>query len=373
MLIGTEHEYSINSPELSPRPESDLILAELAGIRTSQAPFGSVHLTKELQKTVIEVVPDHPAPTIRELEAMVFRGVDAFSRKFGGRYRLLGLGMHPTLHLPETAVWDQEEQEYYAVYDRIFGLSQHGWLNIQSLQVNLSYDDDSSMVALFNSLRSLLPYLAAVSAASPFVEGAVSGSMDSRLLFYRENQRQIPGICNGIVPGLLHSREEYCSWLGDMYRELRLRDGSVLCEEWVASYGVIIRFSRPCVELKVMDEQECVRSDMSLCAFIRALLRADLTGLESDRGALLELTGQAIARGTAAFRPELLRLYRIAERHATPDERPYLPLIRERIEGGCLAELVTEDWRDSRDLSMIMAKTASCLVTNTPYRSGFRG
>ncbi|MCG7854930.1 MAG: glutamate-cysteine ligase family protein [Methanoregulaceae archaeon] len=370
MLIGTEHEYSINSPDLSPRPESDRILAELAGSGSSQAPFGSVQLSKELQKTVIEVVPDHPAPTVRELEEMVSRGTERFSRKFGDRYRLLGLGMHPALRLSETAVWDQEEQDYYEVYDRIFGLSQHGWLNIQSLQVNLSYADEGSMVATFNRLRSLLPFLAAVSAASPFVEGAPSGSMDSRLLYYRENQRQIPGICNGIIPGLLHSREEYGSWLGEMYRKLRQRGGSVLCEEWVASYGVIIRFSRPCVELKVMDEQECVRSDMALCAFIRALLRANLPGLESDRRALLELTGQAIARGTAALRPELLRLFRMAERHAAPDERPYLPIIRDRIVGGSLAELLMNDWRDTRDLPAIMAAAASCLRTNTPYHSG---
>jgi hypothetical protein len=301
---------------------------------------------------------------------MVSRGVGAFSRKFSGRYRLLGLGMHPALRLPGTAVWDQEEQEYYEVYDRIFGLSQHGWLNIQSLQVNLSYADEASLVALFNSLRSLLPYLAAISAASPFVEGAPSGSMDSRLLFYRDNQRQIPRICSGIVPRLLHSREEYCSWLRGMYRELREQGGSILCEEWVASYGVIVRFSRPCVELKVMDEQECVRSDTALCAFIRALLRADLSVLESDRRALLDLTEQAITRGTAGLRPELFRLLRMAERHAGPDERPYLPLIRERIAGGSLAELLMEDWKDSRDLPAIMARAASCLETNIPYRSG---
>jgi gamma-glutamyl:cysteine ligase YbdK (ATP-grasp superfamily) len=368
VLIGTEHEYSINSPELCPRPESDRILAELRG--SSWAPSGCAELGKELQKTVIEVVPHHPASSIRELDSMVSRGVWSFSRRFGGRYRLLGLGMHPSLRLTETAVWDQEEEELYAAYDRIFGLSQHGWLNIQSLQVNLEYAGEESLVCLFNSLRSLLPYLVAVSAASPFFEGEPSGSMDSRLLFYRENQRQVPQICNGIVPGLLHSRDEYLSWLEGMYRDLRSREGSVLCKEWVASYGVIVRFSRPCVELKVMDEQECVASDMALCAFIRALLRADLSGLESDRRALLDMTGQAIARGADALRPELFRLLRMAERHAAPGERPYLSLIGERIAGGSLAELLMDDWRDSRDLPAIMDKAATCLSENTPYRPG---
>jgi hypothetical protein len=369
MLIGTEHEYSLNSRSLQPRPESDRILGELSGPGSSEAPFGGVTLTKELQKTVIEFVPDHPAETIRELEGMVTDGTASFFRRFGDRYCLLGLGMHPSLRLSQTAVWDSDEQEYYAAYDRIFGLSQHGWLNIQSLQVNLSYNGEGTMVGSFNALRSLLPYLAAVSAASPFVEGMPSGSMDSRLLFYRENQRQIPSICHDIVPEPLGSRAQYLSWLDEMYRALRERGEPSLCQEWVASYGVIIRFSRPCVELKVMDEQECVRSDMALCAFIRALLRADLSFLESDRHCLLDLTEQAIREGSAPFRPELLRLFRTAERYATADERSYLPVVKKRIEEGSLSELLVQDWKESRNLPALVRTLACCLRTNTPYGS----
>ncbi|MDD1706711.1 MAG: glutamate-cysteine ligase family protein, partial [Methanoregulaceae archaeon] len=132
MLIGTEHEYSINSPAMYPRAESDHILGELSGAGSSDARFGSVTLTKELQKTVIEFVPSHPAASIGELEGMVTGGTKSFFHRFGDRYCLLGLGMHPSLRLSQTAVWDHDEQEYYAAYDRIFGLLQHGWLNIQS-------------------------------------------------------------------------------------------------------------------------------------------------------------------------------------------------------------------------------------------------
>jgi len=223
------------------------------------------------------------------------------------------------------------------------------------------------MVGTFNTLRSLLPYLAAVSAASPFVEGVPSDNMDNRLIFYRENQRQIPSICNDIVPETLDSRSQYLLWLDEMYQALREKGEAALCNEWVASYGVIIRFSRPCVELKIMDEQECVRSDMALSAFIRSLLRADLSFLESDRRSLLELTEHAIRKGSAPFRPELLRLLRIAERYATADERFYLPIVKKRIEEGSLAELLISDWKESRDLFGLMRSLASCLSTNTPY------
>jgi gamma-glutamyl:cysteine ligase YbdK (ATP-grasp superfamily) len=368
MLIGTEHEYSINTHQMVPVAESDLILSDFAGQASSEASLGPVTLTKELQKTVIELVPAHPAGTITELEWMLVAGLSLFYRLFSDRYCLMGLGMHPTLRLTDTAVWDLGEGQYYEAYDRIFGLFSHGWLNIQSFQLNVSYGDERGMVGTFNALRSLIPYLVAVSAASPFVEGKLSGAMDTRLLYYRENQQQIPGICNRIIPGRLDSLRAYEDWLSGMYSDLRAHGGSVLCEEWVASYGVIVRFSRPCVELKAMDEQECLKSDMALSAFARALLRADLSGLEQDRNALLELTEQAICHGTSAFRPELLRLYRVAERSASPDERRYLPMVRERIEEGSLAELLVRDWREGKDLPSLMSRLAGCLRTNVPYR-----
>jgi hypothetical protein len=116
-----------------------------------------------------------------------------------------------------------------------------------------------------------------------------------------------------------------------------------------------------------MDEQECLRSDMALVAFITALLKSDLSWLEQDRAALLELTEQAISRGTAALRPELLRLLRAAERAATPDERRYLPLVGQRIEEGSLAELLVRDWWEERDLPSLMRRLAGCLAVNTPY------
>lgn len=367
MLIGTEHEYSLNTPGMRPAPVSDRVLAELAGEATSEVVCGTAVFSKELQKTVIELMPVRPAATIAELDGMLGAGLSLFSGRFSGRYRLMGLGMHPALRLDETSVWDQDEGLYYEAYERIFGLRRHGWLNIQSLQVNVSYDDERDLVSLFNRLRSLIPYLVAVSAASPFVEGSLSGSMDTRLVFYRENQQRIPGICNRIIPERLDSVRQYREWLEGMYRGLRDLSGSILCEEWVASYGVIVRFSRPCVELKAMDEQECLQSDMALAAFIRALLRADLTGLEQDRDELIDMTERSIRDGTAGCRDELLRLCRHAERAAAPDERRYLPLIRERIEEGSVAELVVRDWRENRDLPALMDRLATCLQENVPY------
>jgi hypothetical protein len=367
MTIGTEHEFSINSPQFAPLPVSDEIIRTICGSYESEILFGEVKLGKELQKTVLELVPRTHAETLAVLEDQLVRGIRKFYGMFRDRYLLLGLGMHPLLTLDQTAVWDHDEGEYYAVYDRLFNIRQHGWLNIQAVQVNLSYRGEKDLVQNYNRLRSLLPFLIAVAASSPFVEGKSTGTADNRLLWYRKNQKEIPAICNNIIPERIGSIREYRAAQEEIYDELRLRDAGILCEEWLNSPGIIIRFSRKCLEIKALDEQECIRSDMAVAAFARSLLRCRSLPLEQDRDALLALTEEAIQKGTAAFRPELQQLYERAWSHATPDERQYLQVLQCRIANGSLAELMQERFGREREIVPVLSDMAMALKTNRPY------
>jgi len=367
MTIGTEHEYSISDPQFRPLPVSDEIIKSICGSYESEILFGDVKLCKELQKTVLEIIPRTHADTIAALEDQLVRGLHKLDHVFRNRYRLLGLGMHPTLRLDETAVWDHDEGEFYEVYDRLFTIRQHGWLNIQALQVNLSYSAEKDLVRQFNRLRSLLPYLVAVTAASPIVEGRSTGTADNRLLYYRENQKEIPLICNRIVPEKIASVRDYRTEQEAIFAELRKNDARILCEEWVNSGGIIIRFSRKCLEIKAMDEQDCIRSDMAVCAFIRSLLRCPSLPVETGQDALLALTEEAIRKGTAALRPELETLYSRAWDHASADERCYLPFVKNRIENGSLAEIVRDRFEREREIVPILSDLATALKTNVPF------
>ena len=367
MTIGTEHEFSINDLAFRPLPVSDEILKTVCGRYESEILFGDVRMGKELQKTVIEMLPRTPSDSLGVLEEQMMKGIRKFSRIFHGRYRLLGLGMHPTLRLDETAVWDHDEQEYYEAYDRLFDIRQHGWLNIQALQVNLAYGGEKELIRHFNRLRTLLPYLIAVTAASPIVEGKNTGIADNRLIYYRENQKEIPLICNRIVPEPIDSVQDYRREQEEIFSELRRRDAAILCEEWVNSGGIIIRFSRRCLEIKAMDEQDCIRSDMAVCAFIRSLLRCRTLPVETGQEELLTLTGEAIRKGTAALRPELEMLYDRAWSHATAEEREYLPFVRERIHAGSLAEIIRDRFAREGAIVPILSEIAQALETNEPF------
>ena len=370
MTIGTEHEFSINDRCFNPLPVSDEILKTICGRYDSEILFGEVKLGKELQKTVLEMLPRTPAEDLGALERQLTRGISKFHTMFRDRYQLLGLGMHPTLTLNQTTVWDRDEGEYYDVYDRLFSIRQHGWLNIQALQVNLSYENEKELVARYNRIRSLLPYLIAVTASSPMVEGGLRPAQDNRLLYYRSNQEALPDICHGIIPPAIRSVRNYTDALESVYEDLRARDAGILCEEWVNSAGVIVRFSRRCLEIKALDEQECIRSGMAVCAFVRPLLRCRSLPVETDQDALLALTKEAILHGTAACRDELRQLYQKAWDHATPDERSYLPVVKDRIENGSLAELMRERYEREREIVPILADMAHALRTNKPYSPG---
>jgi gamma-glutamyl:cysteine ligase YbdK (ATP-grasp superfamily) len=331
MNIGTEHEYSINDSNFNPLPISDKIIEEISGAIEHEVSFGGIKVSKELQKHVIELIPSRPGSLVF-LEDNLYSGLRELCRHLKGNYRLLGLGMHPLLTLDQTSYWDHDEQEYYHAYNRLFNLKQHGWLNIQALQINIPYEDRKNIVPMFNKVRSLLPYLVAVSASSPFVEGKITLCADNRLVYYKDNQREIPSICNDILPEKLKSVDQYIKINRSIYSELKKCNADVLCHEWVNSRGLIVRFTRRCLEVKAIDEQECLHSDMAVSAFLLSLLRSDIE-LEEDDESLRSLLDRAIANGTGGLVPELEKLYAFAFKNATDEEKRYLPLIEERICG----------------------------------------
>jgi hypothetical protein len=367
--IGTEHEYSINDLNCRPLAISDRIIERLHGHIEHEVTFGGILLSKELQKHALELIPVRPG-SISFLEDNLYRGLCELYRATNHEYEFMGLGMHPLLRLDETTYWDHDEQEYYQVYDRLFDIKQHGWLNIQALQINIPYDGKDELLAMFNKIRSLMPYLVAVSASSPLVEGALTSYMDNRLVYYRQNQAAIPEICNDILPEKLCSVEDYVKINRRIYSRLKRDGAEILCREWVNSRGVIIRFTRSCLEVKAIDEQECLHSDMAFSAFLLALLRSDLV-LEEDESSLLSMLEIAMRQGVAGLRPELERLFAAAEKNATVEERRYLPLIATRIDQGSLAEIMVRKLRESgagtEGIKSLMRQMQWCLKENRPY------
>lgn len=364
-MLGPEHEFSINNDFFEPQPIADKLIKKIRGRVANEAKLKSAIVGKELQKHVIELKPRRPFESLVEFEEKMQAGLEELLSYLDG-YKLLGLGMHPLLDLKNALVWDHRDRKIYEAYDRLFNIRQHGWLNIQSFQLNFSYKNEKEAIEIHNKLRILIPFLVAVTASSPICEGR-SLFVDSRLYFYRINQINIPIICNDVIPEKIRSFGEYKAILEKIYDELRSMGAEILCAEWVNSRGVILRFTRKCIEVKVMDEQECIKSDVAIAAFISSVLRTELKELsEVELRAKLD---SAMENGTKNLKPELRELMRKAYENADQEERKYLRIVEHRIEKGSLGERILENLKEftREEIIKVCEKLSKCLEKNKVF------
>jgi len=389
-VLGPEHEFSLVDEELKARPIVDQAIKALGGRVLNNVSLDGFSFGKELQTHVAEVKANEPFESPKRFEEVMHGAVtrigDLLRREFD--VSLLGTGMHPFLSLDVAGVWRHRDRKIYDALGRIFDLRQHGWLNIQSFQLNLPYRNEAEGVKLHNAIANLLPYLPAIASSSPIYESKVGRFVDNRLYFYEITQREVPSITGDVIPEYVSSFEEYhrriiATYTADL-KKLGASD-IILNKEWINSRGAIFRFDRRAIEIRVMDEQECIKMDVALSCFIRALLRGWMrTGLnhlshddlvEDYRAVVkygLEASVKHLAGGKA--RDVCLNFLDTARDNAAPEERDYLGLIEKRITGGNLANLILRDVVQSAveknfhdSVVEVYSTLIKCLRENRPY------
>lgn len=162
-------------------------------------------------------------------------------------------------------------------------------------------------------------------------------------------------------------------------------DQSILNQDWVNSRGVIFRFDRKALEVRVMDEQECVKSDVALSCFIKAAARGLLRDkakllphetLVKDFNSIIEwgLDAKVQHPHGRTARQVCQHYLRIAQENASEEEKKYLPLIRKRTENGNVAEIIRDrvrnkaqktDFREA--IIKVYSRLIESLLNNQPY------
>jgi gamma-glutamyl:cysteine ligase YbdK (ATP-grasp superfamily) len=387
--FGPEHEFSLVDEALKPLPIVDQVIKKIRGRIVNNVNLGDFTFGKELQSHVAEIKANAPFRSPCVFEETMYNAVlkisDTLERHFHAN--LLGLGMHPFLALNEAQIWSHRDRSIYDAMGQLFNLRQHGWLNIQSFQLNLPYSSDSDAVTLHNVIVNILPYLPAISAASPIYEGKIGECVDNRLHFYRINQSEVPSLTGDVIPESISSLREYREIIIDKYSsDLSKLNAAprIVGKEWMNSRGAIIRFDRKAIEIRVMDEQECIKSDVALSCFIRALVRGLLEDpkylahelLVNDFEMVMRrgLHAQTLYPGITQARDVCLHLYEIAEANTTPEEKKYLPLIKKRIVEGNLSDLIvktvlkrSQKTSFSEAIRGVYLSLLECMRKNDPY------
>jgi len=315
---GIELEYMIVDRDgLAVRPIADALLRDATGHCQAEVARGEMGWSNELALHVLEVKNRRPQPDLGALAVAFQDEVRELDRRLAPLdARLMPGAMHPWMDpAREGRLWPHEHAALYRRYDRIFDCRRHGWMNLQSMHVNLPFADDAEFARLHAAVRLVLPILPALAASSPFADGRFSGHMDYRMEAYRTHQLRLPATIGEVIPDNAGGRADYqARILAPMYDQLAPLDpGAVLHHEWLNARGAIARFDRSAIEIRVIDLQECPRADLAVAAatihVVRRLYECRWSSLADQLGA-----------GTAALVRLLRACSRDAERARIDDE-----------------------------------------------------
>ncbi|WP_276366425.1 glutamate-cysteine ligase family protein [Chryseolinea sp. H1M3-3] len=288
---GVELEYMlVDRDTLQIKPITDELLKHELGEYGGDFENGIVTWSNELVLHVVELKSTKPEHDLAALEikfAENVKRINSILLKWNAM--LLPTAAHPFMEpASETKLWPHENNEVYAIYNKIFDCRGHGWSNLQSTHLNLPFYDDEEFAKLHAAIRLVLPILPALCASSPILDGKVTGLLDTRLKYYKTNQAKIPSITGKVIPEAVFSKRNY---LNTIYEKIKsdiapYDPGEELNAIWVNSRGAIPRFDRGSIEIRVMDIQECPAADIAVLTLvietIKALTENFFTSLEAQ-------------------------------------------------------------------------------------------
>lgn len=278
-VSGIELEYMIvDRDTLKVKPIADLLLFEKAGHNSSDVKNENIGWSNELVNHVIELKTWDPVSRLNGSGMDFSRNIteiNALLEKHNAM--LLPTASHPFMDpVTETMLWQHENKEIYALYDRIFGCNNHSWANLQCVHLNLPFKGDAEFAKLHAAIRFLLPLIPAISASSPLRVGKLTGWADSRMQAYLLHQKKMPSLMGKLIPEPVFSEEEYDQKIfTPIRRAIEPWDNDhIMDPHFLNSRGAIARFDRGAIEIRVTDLQECPDADIAIASLITETLKS---------------------------------------------------------------------------------------------------
>jgi carboxylate-amine ligase len=278
-VFGIELEYMlVNSDTGKIQPSVDMLMKLKTGEVVSNADNGPVEWSNELAAHVIELKTNGPANDLTKLDLKFHENILEINGLLKDkRLELWPTAAHPLMNPTlEMKLWEHSYSEVYALYNRIFNCSGHGWSNVQSMHINLPFYDDFEFEKLHAAIRILLPILPALSASSPILEGQYTGVKDNRMRMYLTNQKEIPEMTGKVIPEQVFNFSSYQSLIFDpINAAIAPYDHEHILEHhFLNSRGAIARFDRNAIEIRVLDLQECPLADLAIASLIVEVLKS---------------------------------------------------------------------------------------------------
>ncbi len=401
---GVELEYMIvDRDTLEVKSISDELLKNQLDEYGSDFENGLVTWSNELVLHVIELKSTKPELDFEALRLSFHENVKLINNILSEwNAMLLPTAAHPFMNpIKETKLWPHDNNEVYAIYNKIFDCSGHGWSNLQSTHLNLPFANEEEFVKLHSAIRLILPLLPALCASSPILDGKSSGYLDTRLTFYKTNQARIPSITGHVIPESIHSENDYHQLIFEkIKKDIALFDSyNVLDPIWVNSRGAITRFDRGSIEIRIMDVQECPSADLAIITLVNETLKALVkeqfirhkAQLRWETKPLVELLDKTILTGARANfeNSDYLKIFGIKKESASAKEiwqtiikhhlksnsetlKRFMPELNIILDEGTLSDRILKSLDgnfSTENLQKVYKRLAFCLAENKMFHS----
>ncbi|MCP9200374.1 glutamate-cysteine ligase family protein [Gramella sp. GC03-9] len=398
-VYGIELEYMlVHNSDLKVNPITDKLLTKKNGSLTSDVENGKIEWSNELVAHVVEMKTNGPTGNLDELGLLFADNVKEMNQllqEFDSR--LLPTASHPFMDpFTETHLWKHNYSKIYALYNRIFDCKGHGWSNVQSMHINLPFTGDAEFEKLHAAVRVLLPIIPGLAASSPVLDGNYTGFKDSRMHYYKSNQKEIPHMTGKVIPEQIFDKAEYYDKIFKPITEAikPFDTEEILDHHFLNSRGAISRFDRNAIEIRVIDLQENPSADVAIAAFIievlKLLVSQELVSLEDQKkwheDELFEIFNEVIkdAENTLIDNSKYLalfdlnkasdvrqiwkRLFELVSDNLAEHHRKHIEFI---LQNGSLATRILKALRNDfshEHIVKVFSQLASCLEKNQMFR-----
>lgn len=291
-VYGIELEYMlVNTTNLNVMPVVDELLTSKNGELTSDIDNGTIAWSNELVAHVVELKTNGPSKNLNTLSDEFHKNILEINTLLKPlNASLLPTASHPLMNpLTDTQLWKHSYSEVYTLYNRIFNCKGHGWSNVQSTHINLPFFDDTEFEKLHAAIRIILPLIPALCASSPILEGKKTGFKDTRLEYYKTNQKEVPLLTGVVIPEQVFSKSDYQNIIFEPIKKaIKPYDtDNILDHLFLNSRGAIARFDRNAIEIRLVDIQECPKADIAVCVLIieaiKLLVNTQITDLDNQK------------------------------------------------------------------------------------------
>ena len=399
-VFGIELEYMVvQNSTLKVTPIVDALLTKKNGSLTSDIENGEIAWSNELVGHVIEIKTNGPTANLNDLSTHFHKNVLEMNAILKGLdAQLLPTASHPFMNPDtDTQLWKHSYSEVYELYNRIFNCKGHGWSNVQSTHINLPFYNDEEFEKLHAAVRIILPLIPGLCASSPILEGKKTGVKDTRLEYYKTNQKEIPEMTGKVIPENVFTKKDYYNTIFEpIQKAIKPFDtNNLLDHHFLNSRGAISRFDRNAIEIRLVDIQECPKADIAICTLIIEVLKmlvsektSTLTTQKTwQKEPLFAILNNAIINGETSEITNLdyLQVFGIKEKGTMQEVWQHLfNLVKNEISleyqkaieiiltKGTLATRISNSLRDDfskDDLINTYEKLASCLQNNELFTS----